>query len=84
MVFSMDELNTNNLKNGSPSYTLFTYHVTAHEDSTHFELYTSQNKKIKKGELISLALKMTHKKNIITDGLATTMCFIFDEISSHT
>ena len=75
MVFSLDELdNTSNLENSSPSYTLFTYHVTVHEDSTHFELYTPQYKKLKKGELVSLALRMMHKKNnIITDGLATTV-----------
>ena len=31
MVFDLDELdNTNNLKNGSPSNTLFTYHVTSY------------------------------------------------------
>ena len=38
VVFSLDELdNTNNLKNGSPSYNLFTHHVTAYEDSTPYE-----------------------------------------------
>ena len=49
VVFSLDELdNTNNLENGSLSYPLFTYHVTAHEDSMHFEHYTPQYKKLKK------------------------------------
>ena len=61
VVFSLDELdNTNNLENGSPSYTLFTYHVTAHEDSMHFEPYTPQYKKLKKDLLISLVLRMKH------------------------
>ena len=41
VVFSLDELdNTNNLENGKPSNTLFTYHLTAYEDSTYFEPYT--------------------------------------------
>ena len=60
VVFSLDELdNTNNLENGSPSYTLFMYHVTAHEDSMHFKPYIPQYKKIKKGQLVSLALRMS-------------------------
>ena len=50
------------------------YHVTAYEDSTHFEPYTPQYKKLKNGELVSLALRITHmKNNIITDGPATTV-----------
>ena len=76
VVFSLDELdNTNNFENGSPSNNLFTYHVTtAYEDSMHFELYTPQYKKLKKGELVSLALRMKHiKSNIMTDDPATTV-----------
>ena len=68
-------LDINNLENGSPSYTLLTYHVTAHKDSVHFEPYTPQYKKCKKGEFISLALRMTHKENNITNGLETTVVF---------
>ena len=46
VVFNLDELdNTNNLENRLPSNTLFTYHVTAQEDSMHFEPYTPQYKK---------------------------------------
>ena len=64
VVFSLDELdNTNNLENGSPSYTLFVYHVTTHKDSTDFKLYTLQYKKLMKGELVSLALRIKHTKN---------------------
>ena len=56
VVFRLDELdNTNNLENGSPRYPLFMYHVTAYDDSTHFELYTPKYKELK-GKLISLAL----------------------------
>ena len=75
MVFSLDKLdNTNNLENGLPSNTLFTYHVTAHEDSMHFEPYAPQYKKLKKGELIPLVLRMKHMKNsIMVDGPATTV-----------
>ena len=59
VVFSLDELdNTNNLENISPCYTLFMYHVTAHEDFTYFEPYTPHYKKLKKGELVSLVLRM--------------------------
>ena len=40
VVFSLDELdNTNNRENRKPSNTLFTYHLTACEDSTYFEPY---------------------------------------------
>ena len=54
MVFSLDELdNTDNLENESPSFTLFMYHMTAHEDSAHFQPYTPQYKKLKKSELVS-------------------------------
>ena len=58
MVFNLDELdidNTKNLKNGKHSNILFTYHLTAYEDSTHFEPYTPQYKKLKNSELILLA-----------------------------
>ena len=66
VVFSLDKLdNTNNFENGKPSNTLLSYHVTAHEGSTHFEPYTPQYKKLKKGELISLVLRIKHMKNNI-------------------
>ena len=53
-VFSLDEIdNANNFENGSPSNTLFTYHVTAYDNST-------QYKKLKKGDLVSLVLRMKH------------------------
>ena len=75
VVFSLDKLdNTNNLENGSPNYTLCTYHVTAHEDSMHFEPYTPQYKKLTKDNLISLVLRIAHmKNNIMANGLATTV-----------
>ena len=76
MVLTLDELdNTNNLEDRKFSNTLFTYHMTAHEEFTQLKPYTPQYKKLKKGDLVSLALKVTHKKknNIITDGLVTTV-----------
>ena len=74
MVFSLDELDdTNNLENGLHSNTLFMYHVTAYEGSTHFESYTPQYKKLKKGELVFLILRMKHMKhNIMVNSLVTT------------
>ena len=73
MFLNLDELdNSNNLENGNPSNTLFTYHVTTYEDSTHFDPYTPQYKKRKNGETVSLTLRITHmKNNIITGGPAT-------------
>ena len=75
IVLTLDELdNADNFEDRKSGHTLFTYHVTAYDNSTHFEPCTPQYKKLKNGELVSLALRMTHKKNnIITDGLATTI-----------
>ena len=75
MVFDLDELdNTNNLENRPPSNTLLTYHVTAYDDSTHFEPYIPQYKKLKNGEFVSLTSRIKHmKNNIVTDGPATTV-----------
>ena len=48
--------------------------MTAYEDFMHFKSYTPQYKKLKNGELISLALRIIHmKNNIITDGPATAV-----------
>ena len=70
MVFNLNELdNTINLKNGSPSNTLFTYHVTSYEDSSHFKSYVPQYKKLKNGEILSLILRTKHTK---TNGPVTT------------
>ena len=56
MIFNLDELdNTDNL-------VLLTYYVTADEDFTRFEPYIPQYKKLKNGEFVSLALKITDQK----------------------
>ena len=75
MVVSLKELdNSDNLEDGKPSNTLFTYYVTGPEYSTRFELHTPQYKKLKNGEIVSLSLKITDQNNnIITDGPGTTV-----------
>ena len=43
MIINLDELNnSDNLKDGHPSNTLFTYYVTDDKDFTHFEPQTRQ------------------------------------------
>ena len=75
MVFSLDELDdTNNLENRLPSNTLFMHHVATHEDSMHFKSYTPQYKKLKKGDLVSLILRMKQmKNNIMANGPVITV-----------
>ena len=74
-IFKLDELdNTNNLENGKPSNTLFTYYMPGSEDFTHFEPATPRYKKLKYGNIVSLMLKITDQNNnIITNGLGTTV-----------
>ena len=75
ITLNLDELNNNNnLEVGHPSNTLFTYHMDAHKDFTHFEPHTPQYKKLKNGEFTSLNLRITDQNNnIITDGLQVTV-----------
>ena len=75
MIFNLNELdNTDNLEDGRPSNVLLTYHVTANEDFTRFKPHTPQYKKLKNGEFVSLALRITDQKsNIITDGPQVTV-----------
>ena len=72
---TLNELdNSDNLKDGKPSKTLFTYFVTSPEYFTHFEPQSSQYKKLKNDTITSLTLAITEKNNnIITDGLETTV-----------
>ena len=52
MTISLNELdNSDNLKDGLPSNTLFTYYVASHEYSTRFEPVTPQYKKLRHGEM---------------------------------
>ena len=75
MTISLDELNnSDNLKDGKPSNTLFTYYMPGSEDFTHLEPRTPQYKKLKNGEIVSLTLRITDQNNnIMTNGLGTTV-----------
>ena len=74
ITLNLDELsNSDNLKNGRPSNTLFTYHVTDDKDFTCFEPQTPQYRKLKNGEFTSLNLITDQNNNIITDGPQVTV-----------
>ena len=75
MIINLAELNNSiNLKDGRPSNTLFTYHVTDDKNFTHFEPQTPQYKTLKNGEFASLTLRITDQNNnVITDGLQVTV-----------
>ena len=75
MVFSFNKLDrSENLEDGKPSNTLFTYYITGPEYSMCFEPVTPQYKKLKNGEIISLPLKITDQNNnIITNGPGMTV-----------
>ena len=75
MSLELDELdNTNNLEDGHPSNTLFTYYMPGSEDFTHFEPKTPQYKRLKNGNIVSLTLKITDQNNnIITNGSGATV-----------
>ena len=75
MIINLDELsNSVNLKDGRPSNTLLTYHVTDDKDFTCFKPQTPQYKSIKNGEFTSLNLRITDQNNnVITDGPQVTV-----------
>ena len=75
MIINLDELNnSNNLKDGHPSNTLFMYHVTSDGDFTCFEPQIPQYRKLKNEEFTSLTLRiMDQAGNVITDGPQVTM-----------
>ena len=75
MVISLNELNnSDNLEDGTPSNTLFTYYVTCPEYYRHFEPCTPQYKKLKSGMITSLTLKITDQASkIITNGPGMTV-----------
>ena len=72
ITLNLDEFDNNdNLKDGRPSNELFTYHMDAHKDFTHFEPQTPQYKKLKN---TSLNLRITYQNNnIIADGPQVTV-----------
>ena len=58
MIINLDELNnSDNLKDGHPSNSLLTYHVTYDKDFTHFKPQTPKYKTLKNGETTSLTLR---------------------------
>ena len=75
MVISLNELdNSDNLEDGKPSNTLFTYFVTSSEYFTRFEPQSPQYKKLKNDTINSLTLAITGQNNaIITDGPEVTV-----------
>ena len=75
MIISLNELdNSDNLEDGKPSNTLFTYYVTSSEHYTHFEPQSPQYKKLKNDTITSLTLAITDQNNnIITDGPEVTV-----------
>ena len=72
---SLNELdNSDNLEDGRPSNTLFTYYVTSPEYFTLFEPQSPQYKKLKNNTITSITLAIRDQNNnIITDGLETTV-----------
>ena len=74
MVISLNELdNSDNLKDGRPSSTLFTYYVIDPIDFTNFELVRPQYKKLRNGELTSLDLRITDQNGDIIAKPGTTV-----------
>ena len=75
MSLKLDELdNTNNLEDGHPSNTLFTYYMPGSEDFMRFKPQTPRYMKLKYGGIVSLTLKITDQNNnIITYGPGTTV-----------
>ena len=71
----MNELdNSDNLEDGRPSNTLFTYYVTSPERYTCLKPCSPQYMKLKNGEIVSLTLKITDQNNnIINIGPGTTV-----------
>ena len=66
--------NSDNLEDGKPSNTLFTYFVTSPEYFMHYEPKSPQYKKLKNDTITSLTLAITDQNNdIITDGPDVTV-----------
>ena len=75
ITISLNELNnSDNLEDGRPSNTLFTYFVTSPEYFMCFEPQSPQYKKLKNDTITSLTLAITDQNNdIITDGWEVTV-----------
>ena len=75
ITISLNKLNnSDNLKDGKTSNTLFTYFVTNPEYFMHFEPQSPQYKKLKNDTITSPTLAITDQNNdIITDGPEVTV-----------
>ena len=75
ITISLNELNnSDNLEDGKPSNTIFTYFVTSPEYFMRFKPQSSQYKKLKNDTITSLTLAITDQDNdIITDGPEVTV-----------
>ena len=75
ITISLNKLNnSDNLEDGKPSNTLFTYFVTSPEYFTCFEPQSPQYKKLKNDTITSLTLAITDQNNdILTGGLEVTV-----------
>ena len=74
MVISLNELdNSDNLEDGRPSSTLFTYYVIDPKDFMNFRPVTPQYKKLKNGEFTSLTLRITDQAGDVIAKLGTTV-----------
>ena len=75
MTISLNEVdNSDNLEDGRPSNTLFTYFVTSTEYFMCFEPHAPQYKALKNDTITFLTLKiMDQNNNVITDGPQTTV-----------
>ena len=75
ITISLNELNnSDNLEDGKPSNTLFTYYGTSPEYFTRFKPQSPQYKKLKNDTITSLTLVITDQNNdIITDGPEVTV-----------
>ena len=75
ITISLTELdNSDNLEDGRPSNTLFTYFVTSFDYFMHFEPQSPQYKKLKNDTITSLTLAITEQNNdILTDGPEVTL-----------
>ena len=74
MILNLDELNnSNNLKDGHPSNSLLTCHVTDDKDYMPLEPQTPQYRRLKNGEFTSLTLRIMDQAGNITDGPQVTV-----------
>ena len=75
VIISLNEINnSDNLKDGKPSNTLFMYFVTSPEYFTLFEPQSPQYKKLKNDTITSLTLAITDQNNdIIADRPEVTL-----------